>query len=105
MSDGELAERLDMTEEAVRAQREQWEKEGVILGYQAVVNEEYEHDRSFYFDYKSFVPGRIVINNDEIIEAVKAGDFRVDRIPAFREKFMGACDGECVKRIAEYAIM
>ncbi|GKI07291.1 Lrp/AsnC family transcriptional regulator [Akkermansia sp. EB-AMDK43] len=33
-----------MTEEAVRAQREQWEKEGVILGYQAVVNEEYEHD-------------------------------------------------------------
>ena len=51
------------------------------------------------------MPGRIVINNDEIIEAVKAGDFRVDRIPAFREKFMGACDGECVKRIAEYAIM
>lgn len=44
MSDGELAERLDMTEEAVRAQREQWEQEGVILGYQAVVNEEYEHD-------------------------------------------------------------
>ena len=41
LSDGELAERLDMTEEAVRAQRE---KEGVILGYQAVVNEEYEHD-------------------------------------------------------------
>ena len=38
LSDGELAERLDMTEEAVRAQREQWEKEGVILGYQAVVN-------------------------------------------------------------------
>ncbi|WMB14856.1 Lrp/AsnC family transcriptional regulator [Akkermansia muciniphila] len=33
-----------MTEEAVRAQREQWEQEGVILGYQAVVNEEYEHD-------------------------------------------------------------
>lgn len=44
LSDGELAERLDMTEEAVRAQREQWEQEGVILGYQAVVNEEYEHD-------------------------------------------------------------
>ena len=39
-----MAERLDMTEEAVRAQREQWEQEGVILGYQAVVNEEYEHD-------------------------------------------------------------
>ena len=29
LSDGELAERLDMTEEAVRAQREQWEREGI----------------------------------------------------------------------------
>ncbi len=67
--------------------------------------EDYEHDRSFYFDYKSFVPGKIVINNDEIIAAVKNGDFRSDRIPAFREKFMGACDGGCVKRIAEYSIM
>lgn len=67
--------------------------------------EQYEHDRSFYFEYKSFVPGKIVINNDEIIDAIKSGDFRADRIQAFREKFMGACDGECVKRIAEYAMI
>ena len=67
--------------------------------------EEYEHDRSFYFDYKSFVPGKIVINNDEIIKAIQDKDFRADRIPTFREKFMGACDGECVKRIAECAVM
>lgn len=67
--------------------------------------EQYEHDRSFYFEYKSFVPGKIVVNNDEIVEAIKNGDFRTDRIPAFREKFMGACDGECVKRIAEYAMI
>lgn len=67
--------------------------------------EQYEHDRSFYFDYKSFVPGKIVINNDEIISSIKAGDFRMDRIPGFREKFMGACDGRCTIRIAEYAIM
>lgn len=67
--------------------------------------EQYEHDRSFYFDYKSFVPGKIVINSEEIIKAIQDGDFRCDRIPAFREKFMGACDGECVRRIAEYAVM
>lgn len=67
--------------------------------------EEYEHDRSFYFDYKSFVPGKIVINNDEIISAIQKNDFRKDRIPAFREKFMGACDGRSTARIAKYAIM
>lgn len=66
---------------------------------------EYEHDRSFYFDYKSFVPGKIVINNDEIISAIQKNDFRKDRIPAFREKFMGACDGRSTARIAKYAIM
>lgn len=67
--------------------------------------EEYEHDRSFYFDYKSFVPGKIVINNDEIISAIQKNDFRKDRIPAFREKFMGPCDGRSTARIAKYAIM
>ena len=66
--------------------------------------EEYEHDRSFYFDYKSFVPGKIVINNDEIILAIQKNDFRKDRIPAFREKFMGAYDGRSTARIAKYAI-
>ena len=66
--------------------------------------EEYEHDRSFYFDYKSFVPGKIVINNDEIILAIQQNDFRKDRIPAFREKFMGAYDGRSTARIAKYAI-
>lgn len=45
LSDCELAERLNMTEDAVRAQREQWEKEGLIIGYQAIINEEYEHDQ------------------------------------------------------------
>ena len=66
---------------------------------------QYEHDRSFYFDYKSFVPGKIVVDNNEIISAIMSEDFRQDRIPAFREKFMSACDGNCVKRIAEYAVI
>lgn len=47
----------------------------------------------------------IVINNDEIISAIQKNDFRKDRIPAFREKFMGACDGRSTARIAKYAIM
>ncbi len=66
---------------------------------------EYEHDRSFYFDYKSFVPGRIVINNDEIISAVENESFRMNRISEFRERYMGACDGNSTKRIADYAII
>ena len=77
----------------------------ILIADYAYDLEEYEHDRSFYFDYKSFVPGKIVINNDEIISAIQKNDFRKDRIPAFREKFMGACDGRSTARIAKYAIM
>lgn len=67
--------------------------------------EEYEHDRSFYYDYKSFVPGRIVVDNDEIISAIENESRNTDRISAFKEKYMSACDGKSTKRIAEYAII
>lgn len=66
--------------------------------------EEYDRDRSFYFDYKSFVPGKLIFDNDEIIESIKSADFQTEKIAPFKERFMGACDGESTKRIAEYAI-
>jgi len=66
--------------------------------------EQYDHDRSFYFDYKSFVPGKIVVTNEEIVDTIKSRDFEEDKIPEFRRKFMSACDGHCTERIAEYCI-
>lgn len=66
--------------------------------------DEYDRDRSFYFDYRSFVPGKIVTSNDEIIETIKSGDFETEKIPEFRRKFMSACDGHSTKRICEYCI-
>lgn len=66
--------------------------------------EEYDRDRSFYYDYKSFVPGKIVTDTDEIIEAVQKNDFQEEKVRPFKEKFMSACDGNCTKRIADYAV-
>ena len=66
--------------------------------------EEYDRDRSFYYDYKSFVPGKIVTDTDEIIEAVQKSDFQKEKVRPFKEKFMSACDGNCTKRIADYAV-
>ena len=37
---GELAEQLSVSEEAVREKIEEWEKDGTIRGYQAVVDQE-----------------------------------------------------------------
>ncbi len=66
--------------------------------------EKYDRDRSFYFDYKSFVPGRIVTTNEEIIASVLSGNCQQEKIKDFKNKFMSACDGNCVERIAEYAV-
>ena len=38
LNDAQLAQRLGMNEEEVKARLAEWEKEGKILGYQAVVN-------------------------------------------------------------------
>ncbi|MDO4380242.1 MAG: CDP-glycerol glycerophosphotransferase family protein [Clostridia bacterium] len=66
--------------------------------------EEYDRDRSFYYDYKSFIPGKLVTDTDEIVSAIKRKDFESEKILPFKEKFMSACDGESTKRIAEYVI-
>ena len=66
--------------------------------------EEYERDRSFYYDYKSFIPGRLVLTTEETADAVENGDFKLNRVKPFKKVFMDACDGGCVKRIADYAV-
>ena len=66
--------------------------------------EEYERDRSFYYDYKSFIPGRLVLTTEETADAIENGDFKLNRVKPFKKVFMDACDGGCVKRIADYAV-
>ena len=44
LSDQELADRLSLSEEGVKCHITQWEKDRLILGYQAVVNPEISHD-------------------------------------------------------------
>ena len=65
--------------------------------------EEYTKERSFYYDYESFVPGKIVKNTDELIEAIKAAKMNYDKekLSVFKEKFMSACDGNSTQRIFE----
>lgn len=63
--------------------------------------EEYESGRSFYYNYRSFVPGDICKTADELIGCVRANetDFDESKVRQFKEKFMSACDGESTDRI------
>ena len=67
--------------------------------------DEYLDWRGFYYPYDELVPGPICKTTDEVICAVRAaerGENR-ERIRAFREKFMSACDGHATERILRRA--
>ena len=63
--------------------------------------DEYDSERSFYYDYRSFVPGQIAQTTDELISALKKAEesFDLDRLHRFKEKFMSSCDGHSTERI------
>lgn len=64
--------------------------------------EEYENQRSFYYDYKSFVPGKIAKTTDELIKHInEAENYDYNVLDSFIEKFMSACDGNSTQRIFE----
>lgn len=68
--------------------------------------DEYNSDRSFYYNYEDFVPGIIVKNTSELAQAVITAevDFDKNRLISFRNKFMSACDGKSTQRIFEYSV-
>ena len=68
--------------------------------------DEYEKERGFYYDYRSFVPGKIAKNTDELIECIRNADKDFDKaaVENFKNKFMSACDGRSTERIFQQLI-
>lgn len=68
--------------------------------------EEYYDWRGFYYPYEEMTPGPICRTNEEMVDYILHLDERYEpeRITAFRERFMGACDGHSTERILETAL-
>lgn len=66
--------------------------------------ETYISERSFYFEYKNFVPGKITYNQDELIESIKNKDFEESKIKDFKDKFFEYKDGKSTERVVEYIL-
>ena len=64
--------------------------------------DEYISRRGFYCEYISFIPGKLVENMDEIIDALLAGDFEADKIIEFKKDFFDDLDGKSGKRASEF---
>ena len=62
----------------------------------------YDRDRGFYYPFRSFAPGPICRDTDELLAAFASLPEQADeRVRAFRERFMGACDGHATERILQ----
>jgi CDP-glycerol glycerophosphotransferase (TagB/SpsB family) len=66
--------------------------------------DEYFDWRGFYYNYEELTPGPVFKTNLEMIDYIKHIDERFDRekVIAFRNKFMSACDGHSTERIMKH---
>lgn len=64
----------------------------------------YISERSFYFEYKNFIPGKITYTQNGIISSIKNNDFEEFKIKEFRSKFFKYHDGKSSERVVNYIL-
>ena len=60
----------------------------------------YIRDRDFYFDFESFVPGKICSRLEEVEKAVQKEEFYHNKVREFAEKYFDHLDGKASERVA-----
>ena len=63
--------------------------------------EEYIDSRDFYYDYGTFVPGKIVFNQEQVIRAILNEDFEIEKISEFKNRFFDDLDGKSTERVVD----
>lgn len=72
-----------------------------MLFYAYDLEEFSDSGRGFYHDYRSYVPGKVVTSNDEIIESIEKKCFDKTRTEHFIEESYTYQDGKSTKRLIE----
>lgn len=63
--------------------------------------EQYIATRGFYYEFETFVPGKIVSHFEEIAEAIQSGDLEQEKLEAFRDRFFDGKDGKSSERTVD----
>ncbi len=64
--------------------------------------DEYANGRGLYFPFKEYVYGKIALDDDELISAIKAEDMQETKRKKFTKKFLNACDGHSTQKTYEW---
>lgn len=65
----------------------------------------YIKERDFYYEYESLVPGPIVENTIDLIDALKNSQFNKEEVIEFKQKFFDEPDGQATKRFINQIIL
>lgn len=63
--------------------------------------EQYIATRGFYYEYETFVPGKIVYHFDEISNAIKNDNLEQEKIEPFKNRFFDGKDGKSTQRTVD----
>lgn len=74
---------------------------GIPMLFYAFDLSEYIATRDFYYEYASFLPGKLELSLDGVIKAINSGDFESEKIEAFRNRFFDERDGKSSQRVAD----
>ena len=58
--------------------------------------------RSTDYPYEEYTFGPVVINDDELIDAIKKENIDFDKLEKFKAKFCSSCDGKSTERFVQY---
>lgn len=61
---------------------------------------QYVATRGFYYEFETFVPGKIVYEFEDIAPVIQAEDFHREKIDPFKRRFFDGLDGQSSKRTA-----
>lgn len=61
--------------------------------------DDYVSNRDFYYDFRSFVPGKIVNELSDVIDSIKNEDYEQTKIESFKHRFFDDLDGHSTTRV------
>jgi len=65
----------------------------------------YERERGFYFDYLTGVPGPVFETTEALARYLRAGDFDLARVAAFRKASFDVADGHASARVVDRILL
>ncbi|WP_043929973.1 CDP-glycerol glycerophosphotransferase family protein [Bacillus sp. EB01] len=66
--------------------------------------EDYKAERDFYYEFESFIPGPFYTATKPLSQWIKAGEFDLEKVIRFRDRFFDYHDGKSSSRIVRHLI-